>query len=109
MIKSSFIFSLLFCLTFPVLSDSKGFFSRHFRPIPESEALRSLGVPFHREFKTSSIKAMVWNVKKAEMKNWRKEFLQFSEDLDLFILQEAYGNSIFTDTLKLFDKFQWSF
>ncbi len=109
MVKIYLIFFLLFTFSLSVQSDDKVIFSRFFKLIPEDQALRSLGIPFFRELKTSSLKALVWNVKKAEMANWKKEFLKFSSQQDLFILQEAYGTSVFNETLKALDSFRWNF
>jgi endonuclease/exonuclease/phosphatase (EEP) superfamily protein YafD len=109
MVKIYLIFFLLFTFSLSVQSDDKVIFSRFFKLIPEDQAFRSLGIPFFRELKTSSLKALVWNVKKAEMANWKKEFLKFSSQQDLFILQEAYGTSVFNETLKALDSFRWNF
>lgn len=109
MIKQTLIVYIFLSLSLGALADDKGIFSRYFKPIPEGEALRSIGVPFSRELKTTSLKALVWNIKKAEMPNWKKEFLKFSSDQDLFILQEAYGKSVFLETLKIFETFRWNF
>lgn len=109
MIKYTFLLPLLLSLSAPAFSDDKGIFSRYFKPIPEREALRSMGIPFSRELKTTSLRAVVWNIKKAEMTNWKKEFVRFSKGQDLFLLQEAYGSSVFTETLSSFGTFKWNF
>ncbi len=64
------------------------------------------------EAKNSSIpkgplNILVWNIKKAEMEDWQTEFLYYSRGKDLLLIQEAYKNKIFNDTLRIFRGFRW--
>lgn len=84
------------------------FLSRLYRRIPERDALSLAGFPIERALKSSSVKALIWNIKKAEMKSWRSEFLKLGKGNDLFVIQEAYKNSLFDSTLNNFNHYHWS-
>lgn len=102
---SLFVFSFL--IQSQVEAQDKNL-SPWYRRIPESEALSMSGLPIETSLKSSSVKAFIWNIKKAEMKNWRSEFLKFGKGNDLFLIQEAYKNNLFNTTLNTFDNFHWS-
>jgi endonuclease/exonuclease/phosphatase (EEP) superfamily protein YafD len=78
-----------------------------FKVLPESESHVSRGIAQSRELVPKNIKALVWNIKKAEMEKWEQEFLEFGKDKHLFILQEAYESPVFESTLDLFIGPQW--
>lgn len=84
------------------------FISLLFRRIPEGQALSMSGLPVETSLKSSSVKALIWNIKKAEMKNWRSEFLKLGKGNDLFVIQEAYKNNTFDSTLNNFNHYHWS-
>jgi endonuclease/exonuclease/phosphatase (EEP) superfamily protein YafD len=75
--------------------------------LPEEESLLTMGVGSETEFKTKSIKTLIWNIKKAKLSNWHQEFIYFSKDKDLILLQEAYTSARFTSTLKVLPKYRW--
>ena len=79
-----------------------------YQRIPERLALSQHGEAHARELKASSIKALIWNIKKTEMKNWEPEFKKIGKGKDLFVLQEVYQNSPFNETIGQIDRFQWS-
>lgn len=79
-----------------------------YQRIPEHQALSQYGEAHARELKASSIKALIWNIKKTEMKNWEPEFKKLGRGKDLFVLQEVYQNSLFNQTIGQIEKFHWS-
>ncbi|MES2525479.1 MAG: endonuclease/exonuclease/phosphatase family protein [Bdellovibrionota bacterium] len=80
---------------------------RFFRKIPVSEALSSFGSARERELKSDSIKVLVWNIKKTQMKPWPVEFSEYARGKDLFLIQEAYDTSRFLDVIKSYEGFRW--
>lgn len=86
--------------------DDKGLSSRWFKVLPEAQSLQSFGVAASHELPLS-IRALVWNIKKSEMLNWKKEFTQYGQDKDLFVLQEAYETDDFSETIAGFTGAQW--
>ncbi len=80
---------------------------RFFRKIPVSEALSTFGVARDRELKSDSINVLVWNIKKTQMSPWKTEFSEYSKGKDLFLIQEAYDNDRFLDTIKSYEGHRW--
>lgn len=80
---------------------------RFFKLIPESEAHTSFGQTRDNDFDRNSIKVLVWNIKKTSMAPWKTEFTKYAEGRDLFLLQEAYENELFTSTLNSFEDVRW--
>ncbi len=80
---------------------------RFFRKIPVSEALSSFGSARDRELKSDSIKVLIWNIKKTQMKPWKDEFSEYARGKDLFLIQEAYDIDRFVDTIKSYDGYRW--
>jgi endonuclease/exonuclease/phosphatase (EEP) superfamily protein YafD len=81
---------------------------RHFiRKIPISEAHASYGVAQDRELKSDSINVLVWNIKKTEMSPWKREFSEYSKGKDLILVQEAYDNDLFLDTINSYEGYRW--
>ncbi len=108
MFKSAIVsFSIFFSLTSSANIPDKNYFSRMFRKLPISEAHETFGKACDRELDSKSISVLVWNIKKTEMKPWKAEFNEYSRGKDLFLIQEAYDNELFEDTLKSFECFRW--
>ncbi len=80
---------------------------RFFKLIPESEAHTSFGTTRDHDLDRNSIKVLVWNIKKTSMLPWKNEFTTYGKDKDLFLLQEAYENELFTSTLNSFEGVRW--
>jgi endonuclease/exonuclease/phosphatase (EEP) superfamily protein YafD len=89
-------------------ADEKGLFDRYFKLIPESEALLVSGLPKERELPARTLKALIWNIKKAQFVNWKEEFQKFSEGQDLILIQEAFNKELFTSTLSSIEGFLWN-
>ncbi len=73
----------------------------------EAQSLRIITSPFFSSLDGNSIKALVWNIKKAELPNWKSEFNDYSADKNLVLVQEAYDNDLFHSTLKSMPHFAW--
>jgi endonuclease/exonuclease/phosphatase (EEP) superfamily protein YafD len=69
-----------------------------FRVLPEGQSLEKFGTPSRREL-DRSVKALVWNIKKASLVPWANEFETYAADRDVVLLQEAYRTSIFNTSL----------
>lgn len=87
--------------------DDKGVGSFWFKVLSEQESLLIKGSSSEKELR-SKIKALIWNIKKAELKNWKSEFIKFGTGKDLFLVQEAYETDIFNSTINIFDGFEWN-
>lgn len=80
---------------------------RLFKLIPESEAHATYGQTRDHDLDPGSIKVLVWNIKKSSKIPWKNEFTSYGKDKDLFLIQEAYGNELFTSTLNTFEDVRW--
>jgi endonuclease/exonuclease/phosphatase (EEP) superfamily protein YafD len=87
--------------------DDKGLGSFWFKILPEKDSLFKQGHSSERHL-NSKIQALIWNIKKAELKNWKKEFINFGKGKDLFLVQEAYETDVFISTLNAFEGFEWN-
>jgi endonuclease/exonuclease/phosphatase (EEP) superfamily protein YafD len=81
--------------------------NRFFKILPESESHISHGLAHGREFKRDSIKALIWNIKKAGLYNWQTEFESFAKNQDLILIQEAYQTKRFINTTTAFSGVRW--
>lgn len=77
--------------------------------VSEDRALMTSGHAKFTEINSKSIKALVWNIKKAEMEDWQTEFMTYSAGRDLILIQEAYSKSLFKNTINFFKSFRWDF
>lgn len=77
--------------------------------VPEAQALMTSGKAKYPEINSKIIKTLVWNIKKAEMEDWQWEFMTYSADRDLILIQEAYSRSRFQNTISIFKSFRWDF
>ncbi len=107
--KCSFFILLLSLFSVDATSqvDDKGLGSFWFKILPENDSLFKQGHSSERQL-TSKISALIWNIKKAELKNWKKEFINFGKGKDLFLVQEAYETDVFLSTLNAFEGFEWN-
>lgn len=80
---------------------------RFFKLIPESQAHAVFGHTRDHDLDRHSIKVLVWNIKKSSMVPWKTEFTSYGKDKDLFLIQEAYENELFTSTLNSFEDVRW--
>lgn len=106
------VLSIILCFfvfnTQAQVEEDKNFISeRFFKLVPEQDALKSMGEAYTRELKSESLKAIIWNIKKAEMLDWKADFLKFGQGRDLFLLQEAYERPVFKETLSSLTQFTW--
>jgi endonuclease/exonuclease/phosphatase (EEP) superfamily protein YafD len=88
-------------------AQASGWMDRYIKVVPEAEAHTFSGVAREFALSDTSIKVLVWNVKKAEMKPWQEEFNRFGKDRDLYLIQEAYQDDLFNTTLAMFSEVRW--
>lgn len=81
--------------------------SRFFKVLPESESHTFSGVTKDVDFSHDSIKVLIWNIKKASLVPWKKEFEKYASDKDLFLIQEAYQNELFNSTIAQYSDIRW--
>jgi endonuclease/exonuclease/phosphatase (EEP) superfamily protein YafD len=81
--------------------------SEYFKRVPIEEAHTVQGQTRSTAFNPKSIKVLVWNIKKTQEVAWQQEFMNFSFGRELFLLQEAYPNELFTLTLNSFEDVRW--
>jgi endonuclease/exonuclease/phosphatase (EEP) superfamily protein YafD len=107
--KYSFFILLLSLFSVDATSqvDDKGLGSFWFKILPEKDSLFKQGHSSERQL-ASKISALIWNIKKAQLKNWKKEFINFGKGKDLFLVQEAYETDVFLSTLNAFEGFEWN-
>lgn len=103
---------LLSSFTFLLLLQSEAYaglrpLARYYKLIPEDKALTTSGVASQRELSAASIKTLIWNVKKASIAGWDKEFVNYGKGQDLFLVQEAMENNYFESTLQSFPGIRW--
>jgi endonuclease/exonuclease/phosphatase (EEP) superfamily protein YafD len=98
-----FLVAILF--TFFVSFDASA--NRYFQRVPLEQAHLVYGQPSGGTFNPDSIKVLVWNIKKASEPEWKKEFESYATERDLFLLQEAYPNLLFSSTLAGLGEYQW--
>jgi endonuclease/exonuclease/phosphatase (EEP) superfamily protein YafD len=75
--------------------------------VPEAKAHSSQGHAQAVALNSKSIKALVWNIKKSEETGWQGEFLKYSLNRSLLLLQEVYQTSHFQFTQKFFPHFRF--
>jgi endonuclease/exonuclease/phosphatase (EEP) superfamily protein YafD len=107
--KFSFLIFILSLISFDSTAqiDDKGLGSIWFKILPEKDSLFKKGHSSEKEL-PSKISALIWNIKKAELKSWKKEFVHFGRGKDLFLVQEAYETDVFISTLNTFEGFEWN-
>lgn len=101
---------LTFILTLFISFEAEAKFrplARYFKLVPEAQAHTSIGQAHETELNKDSIKVFVWNIKKAQLSNWKNEFTTYGKDQDVFLIQEAYGTELFTSTLDSFEGYRW--
>ncbi len=81
--------------------------TRVFQPVPIEEAHSYFGEASDNELDSSSLNVFIWNVKKASIKGWSEAFKAFAHHQDLILIQEAYRNQYFENTLLLFKNIRW--
>jgi len=80
---------------------------RFYKLVPEFQAHATFGQALDHDLDGNSIKVLVWNIKKSSMVPWKDEFTSYGKDKDLFLIQEAFENPLFTSTLASFANVRW--
>lgn len=104
------LFALTLFVTFQVhaqVEGDKGPAKWWFKVLPEEESLETIGAAKNKELRATSLKALVWNIKKSGMAKWQSEFKKFSENRDLILVQEAYANDFFRTVLATYFGYRW--
>lgn len=89
------------------VEDDKNPISRRYVRVPNEQAHIFYGAPLSPYLANKDIKVFVWNIKKTEMVKWKPEFESFSKNQDLILIQEAYGNKLFTETTSSMQGYRW--
>jgi len=105
----AFLIVLTFTLSTQLFAqeEDKGVWDRYFRVLPEEQSYLVYGKAFVKHLNPKSIKAFVWNIKKADKPRWKSEFESYAHDQDLILLQEAYKNRLFNNTTMSFINYRW--
>lgn len=81
--------------------------SRFFKIVPLDKIHQIFGKPKRKELDPSLIRVLVWNVKKTQEVSWASEFKDLASDKDLLLIQEAFDNDHFVETLLSFRDVRW--
>lgn len=84
------------------------FLASQYELIPLEKAHFQLGQTHQNELNPKLIRTFIWNLKKAELPNWDRDFKEYGKDRDLFILSEGYLNSIQKKTFLEFTNYEWN-
>ncbi len=104
------ILIIILLVTFESLVHAQGFFNfreRFFRKANPEESHLTFGEAKTAVLKKGKLDILVWNIKKAEMEEWPNEFLIYSANKELILIQEAFKNSIFNQTINLLKGIRW--
>ncbi len=102
-------FALLIQLSTSTAEARRILFASQFSLIPISEAHKSFGEASISEFKSDSIKVLIWNIKKGQEKGLDKDLPKLGSDRDLVMLSEGYGKPSVVNIFKSFKGFVWDF
>lgn len=75
--------------------------------VPLEQAHRFFGQADELALDPTSIKTLVWNIKKTQEAAWQREFLSYSENKHLVLLQEGIQNQRFTTTTEQVPGLRW--
>lgn len=84
-------------------------FASQFSLIPISQAHKTIGEASIPEFKSNSIKVLIWNIKKGQEKGLDRDLPSLGSDRDLVMLSEGYGKPSVLNIFKSFKGFVWDF
>lgn len=85
-------FRILFISLFFIQSANAGWLSWKFKIPHKRDNFVQLGEALPLELDPDNIKFMVWNIYKAKEKNFARDFKAYSQDIDVFMIQEAALN-----------------
>ena len=105
--KFSLYFLALF-VSFQASADRTGF-AKKFSIPPIEDSHIVMGQTYVSELDPNSIKVLVWNLLKAERKDWSKDFTKLAEKKDLLFLQEGYLNPVMESTFDQMYPFRFDF
>ena len=102
------ILSLTLSMSLQALAGRTGF-AKQFSIPPLGDSHIIMGQTYVDELDPKSIKVLVWNLLKAERKNWSSDFMHLAEKKDLLFLQEGYLNPVMESTFNQMDAFRFDF
>lgn len=79
-----------------------------FEVLPEKESMLRFGKGRRSELNPYSIQALIWNIKKGSMDKFSEEFIRYSKNKELFLLQEVYRSDDFNSLIEQMRK-SWNF
>lgn len=101
------ILSLSLSLLFSQTVAATPIIDRYYKVPSIEEAHYQTGIAYQRELDSTSIKTLVWNIKKTQEDGWKNEFTSFGQDKDLFLLQEAYQSQLYNTTTVEMPGIRW--
>jgi endonuclease/exonuclease/phosphatase (EEP) superfamily protein YafD len=105
---TSYIFTLFIFISFQVQAKRWGLAKQYSIPSIHDSHLM-LGRAEKSELDPKSIKVLVWNLLKAERKDWSRDFKMMAKANDLLLLQEGYLNNKMEDTFFDLKDFRFDF
>lgn len=100
------ILFLFISTSFSAVAKRRGLAQKYEIP-PLDESHIVMGTPQNSKLNGKSIKVLVWNLLKAERKNWKRDFINLSANKDILLLQEGYLNRRTEDTFKALRMFRF--
>lgn len=105
--KISVVITLLIVVTSFQAQAKRWGLAKKYQIPPMSESEISMGQSTEAELDPKSIKVFVWNLLKAERKNWREDFINLTKDKDILMLQEGYLNNTMKSAFDLLTDFRF--
>lgn len=100
------LFILLLTSSADIFAKRRGL-AKKFEIPPLTESHIVMGTAQNSKLNGNSIKVLVWNLLKAERKDWKRDFINLSANKDILLLQEGYLNRRTEDTFKALRMFRF--
>jgi endonuclease/exonuclease/phosphatase (EEP) superfamily protein YafD len=101
-----FLSALLFALPLPSEAARRGL-AAQFSLIPESQAHLAFGESGANALDPSSIKVLVWNIKKGQQAGLDHDLPEYGKDRDLLVISEGYLNPLVRGIFDSFSGMHW--
>jgi len=88
-------------------SEARWGFAKKYSIPPLADSHITLGQTYQDELDPRSIKVLVWNLLKAERKDWTEDFMNLSDKKDILLLQEGYLNPVMESTFHQMQDFRF--
>lgn len=93
--KHIFLLALLLTASPALRADDAELSPQFIGRVPVERAHSFTGAAAETAFRPDAIKVLVWNIKKTEEKEWQSEFLRFTKNRELLVLQEVHETDRF--------------